>query len=468
MVSDQQALYLSPLGHDLQSAMSDIVGGLRLIGAGGMDPETALQLERVRAASDGMARMLEESLALVDPAAASAGPRGSDLEMRHFLYELEMRWAGRAHEKALAFQIVVAPEVPRVLAMNRTALDRILSNILSNAIKFTDTGTVRLSIALGANNGPGFSPAALAQLFRFAARPEGSLRAGLGFGLHIAKDMVERLGGTILVTNLPGGGAEVALDLPFAASQSLAPNGALTDLSGVSVLVAEDNATSQLLLAQMLATMGARVEVVADGCAALARLNAGGLDVALIDVEMPCLSGIEVIRRCRSAEAADASLDYLPIVAVTAYAGRGEQAAIRAAGADRIVQKPLPAIDTLGRTLAEVLGRAPQPRPAAERADNAAERPDNGAELERLLQIAGPVAQWIERSPPKRQVACSSHAGVTTASLRPEGVALLGAGQGNLHYAVCNAGRVLPLHHQLSLIHSALGNNVAELVQRQG
>ncbi len=58
VVSDQQALYLSLLGHDLQSAMSDIVGGLRLIGEGGMDPETALQLERVRAASDGMARML--------------------------------------------------------------------------------------------------------------------------------------------------------------------------------------------------------------------------------------------------------------------------------------------------------------------------------------------------------------------------------------------------------------------------
>lgn len=385
---------LSLLSHDLRAAVSDIIGGLRLIDHSGFDHDSSLQLERVRAAGEVLARLLEEAFAAMEGDAGVPGP--ANVQMLRFLHDVEMRWSGRAREKGLAFRVAVAPDVPKVLALDRIALERALANILSNAIKYTDTGAVGLSVAVtdsGAiriavrDQGPGFSDAALARLFEYAARPEGTGKPGHGLGLHISRDMAERMGGAIVAVNLPGGGAELAIELPRESWEPdlPPPERPLPDLSRIKVLVAEDNPTNQTIFGHMLGAMGAEFEIAEDGVEALDWLEREAFDLALIDVEMPRLSGIDVIRALRARGSAHRQM---PIIAATAYVLRANRDAIYAAGADAILAKPLPGITAFGQAVADALQRATGPvADAAEAAFGAAEL--NREKFDHLMEIAG-------------------------------------------------------------------------------
>lgn len=395
----EDAVRHSLLGHDLRAAMSDIIGGLRLIDQSGMDDGTRLQLERVRAAGETLARLLEEALTEMLDEGDLAPALPANIQMSRFLHDLEMRWSGRAREKGIGFQIAVAPDVPQVLSLDRIALERVLSNLLSNAVKHTDSGMVRLEVRVTAegalrirvtDQGPGFSDQALARLFQYAARPEGAAKPGHGLGMHISKTMTGRLGGTIRATNRPEGGAEVTLDLPADAWEAREPEEGvpLPDLSSVKVLVAEDTPTNQALIGQMLARMGAEFEIAEDGVEALEWLDREDFDLVLVDIEMPRLSGIEVIRTMRAPGSRHARV---PVVAVTAYVLRANRDAIYAAGADAILAKPLAGLDAFGLALGGVLGRLGATPPAlSDRAAEAAEL-DRGR-LDHLLGIAGPEA----------------------------------------------------------------------------
>ena len=386
------------LGHDLRAAVSDVIGGLRLIDQNDLDTHTRLQLERVRAAGELLARLMEEALAAMLGEEDGSGALPGNLQLARFLYDVEMRWSARAQEKGLGFKLSRAPDVPQVIALDRIALERILSNILSNAVKYTDRGSVSLDVAMspvGAltitvdDDGPGFSKEALARLFEFEGRPLGNAKPGLGLGMHITKDMTSRLGGRIAVENRPEGGARVRLELPAATwarggtADAAVP---LPDLSQLKVLVAEDNPTSQMIVGQMLTRMGAEHAIAEDGDEALHWLEREAFDLALIDIEMPRMSGIEVIRTLRTMTLANRKM---PVIAVTAYVMRANRDAIYAAGADAILPKPLPAIEVFGKAISDALCRtgslrgeqAPPPPPEM-----------NRATFDRLIAIAGPEA----------------------------------------------------------------------------
>jgi two-component system, OmpR family, aerobic respiration control sensor histidine kinase ArcB len=390
---------LALLGHDLRAAVSDIIGGLRLIDQRALDKSTQLQLERIRSAGEVLARLLEEGLSamLGDEEALAVHP--VNIQMSRFLYDLEMRWSGRARERGLPLILTVAPGLPPVIATDRSALERILSNILSNAIKYTDEGEVRVTVGLApdgslgfrvTDNGPGFSRAALDRLFQYHGRPDDTVKPGQGLGMHISKLLTGRLGGTITVENRMEGGASVSVELPKGAWQPVAPgvSADLPDLSSVKVLLAEDSPTNQLIIGQMLSQMGAAFEVAADGLEALHWLEREDFDIALIDIEMPRLSGIEVIRQLR---ANDRLHSHMPIVAVTAYVLRANREAIYASGADAILSKPIPSIEALGQAISGALDR---------RSDNTEPKAVIGeivpeldrARFDHLMEIAGPGA----------------------------------------------------------------------------
>lgn len=388
------------IGHDLRAAVSDIIGGLRLIDQDGMDPSTRLQLERVRAASETLARLLEEAMANIfgDEAVVLAPP--SNVQLARFLYDLEVRWSGRASEQGIGLEFRRADDLPLVLKVDRVALDRILSNILSNAIKYSDGGAIWMDVRLSddgalriavTDQGPGFSAEALARLFQYRGRPDGNGKPGHGLGMHITKNLSEVLGATVSVQNLPDGGACVTLTLP-PSLLSNATNDAgspLPDLSRTKVLVAEDSATNQLLIGQMLTSMGAEFETANDGVQALNWLERENFDLALIDIEMPRLGGIDVIKTIR---ANDRLYSRMPVVAITAYVLRANRNAIYAAGADAILAKPLGSIEAFGLAIGNVLRRAAL-GPDEVIAERTAELADFRREtFDRLLDVAGPEA----------------------------------------------------------------------------
>jgi CheY-like chemotaxis protein len=245
-------------------------------------------------------------------------------------------------------------------------LDRILGNLISNALNHAPGASVSLRIedVPGAgltlsvtDGGPGYPQAVLDRVGRGDdPAPMGS-RAGSGLGLRIAGELSRQIGGRLRLANAPNGGGAAQLHLPELVLDwdAIGPTPCLPpDLSGLRVLVAEDNLTNQTILRQLLGQMQADVLFVADGAAALELLDRQVFDIALIDIEMPRLSGLQVMQAVRARADAVAAM---PMVALTAYVLRDNREAIYAAGADGIIGKPISSGMEFGRAILRYAGR---------------------------------------------------------------------------------------------------------------
>lgn len=385
------------LGHDLRAAALDIAGGLRLVSHEGLNQDTRTQLERVRASGEILARLMEEGLSMMlGDDALRIATHPTNVHLGQLIYDVDMRWSGRARENGLEFRLAVGPEVPQVLALDRIALERVLSNLLSNAMTYSDHGMVVLDVDMlpsgdlciaVTDQGPGFSPEAMARLFEYGGKPSAISKPGQGLGMHITRTMAARLGGTISVANRPEGGARVTLVLPPdswtrpAFAEKPAP---LPDLSHCKILVVDDSATNRTIIGQMLAQMGAGVEIAQDGLAAMERLESQHFDLALIDIEMPGILGTEVIRTLRARNCRNAQI---PVIAITAHVLRAHHQVIFAAGADEVLTKPLAGLESFGLSVAAILRRRNTSADNGAKADPLTAACDG---LDQLLRTAGP------------------------------------------------------------------------------
>ncbi|MCP5088800.1 MAG: response regulator [Rhodobacteraceae bacterium] len=357
------------LSHDLRSAVSDIIGGLQLLDLSGLDEGNRRQVERISASAGLLYRLLEKSTSSDSGGELAADwHRATPIKISELLDTLEKRWSARAGEKGISLEFRLETEPGFLLNCSRLPLERLLANVLDNAIKNTDEG--KISVISSAQDsscvrfdvqdqGPGFSQDALDKLFSFGGRPVRSEKPGSGMGLFIAQQMVWRLNGTITVQNTSEG-ALVRIVLP------LQDDGATSDrpvvlsaqqpqqrLAGMCVLLAEDNKTNQIAAGQMLRTLGAEVSVAADGVEAWNLLERQTFDFAVLDIEMPRKSGLELIRDIRARTDAMARI---PLIALTAYVMREHRERILASGADGIIAKPLMDIDDFGESIEYILG----------------------------------------------------------------------------------------------------------------
>jgi CheY-like chemotaxis protein/anti-sigma regulatory factor (Ser/Thr protein kinase) len=339
-------------GHDIRAAVSDIIGGLRLMDVDRLPPDAQTHIERVRVAGETLAELVDGAMMLTSGQERSTA--AASFDFRSFLAGIDLRWSGRAREQGLTFRVEIDRHVAERVTVARIKLDRILGNLIANALKFTDAGQVVLSVWQQngdmhfqvRDQGRGFSDTALERLFTAGGRPEGQDRPGSGLGLHISKGLADGLGGSLRVENLPEGGADVTLTLPRATWECRDHVADMPDLSDLRILVAEDNETNQLLVRQMLDAMDARMLLARDGQETLDLLAREPVDIALIDIEMPKLSGIEVMQRLRATPGFDT-----PLVALTAYVMRENREAIYAAGADGVIAKPIRSVTAFGQAI---------------------------------------------------------------------------------------------------------------------
>ncbi|MEM8824910.1 MAG: ATP-binding protein [Pseudomonadota bacterium] len=385
---DEKAL----LAHDIRAAVADVIGGLRLMDTDHLPAAEREQMGRVQAASELLARLVEELL-IDDVPAEGLEPGGGNLNLRRFLEDELKRWRGVARPAGTVVRLDLHPDLPEVVRLNGLHLRRVVSNLMGNALRYGG-GEVTLAAKFGEANalifcvsddGPGFPPDLLDRLFQPSTKGQSS--PGTGMGLHIASAHAEGLGGHLTAENLPGRGARVMLIVPERVWRPEKPPGqnGLPDLTGRRVLVADDSPTNQLLVRSILAQLGAECEVASDGVEALNWLSRERFDAALIDVEMPVLGGLDVIRQERLRQVRGLAPP-MAILAMTAYVARDNRAALREAGADDILAKPLPEIEVFGRLLQQHLDDVPDPN---------CWRPDmapvlNLAVLTELLQSVGP------------------------------------------------------------------------------
>ena len=365
--------YLAMLSHDLRSAITNVISGLELMEDEGLDPESLLHKNGALSSARHVTRLID---GILDIRAIDENDFYLDLEtvkLPEFMQEIYRAWLGAVASKNLSFEIRKSDNLPELVQMDRGRILRVLGNLLDNAIKYTDAGDILLTVEMGPENslvfsvrdsGPGFSEEARSRLFEFRGRPDNSKKPGSGLGLHIAKSLVDNMGGTISVDNHPEGGAEISVSFPLVSesgeaqirqgdnaqptSVSVLPNAVLPDLSGMKILLAEDNTTNQLVVTQMLDAMGATFDVASDGAEAVEMFDTNSYDLALLDIEMPRLSGLDVIRHIRSRQ--DSRMK-MPVVALTAYALREHREKISEAGADGLIAKPILGIEDFGQAI---------------------------------------------------------------------------------------------------------------------
>ncbi|MGB3556169.1 MAG: ATP-binding protein [Jannaschia sp.] len=380
------------LAHDIRAAVSDVIGGLRLIDPDDMPEGVREQLGRIHVASELLARLVEEMLHGA-PGEGEVGDAGV-LNLGRFLDDELRRWHGAARPTGTRILLDPKGELPDVVGLNGLHLRRVIANLMGNALRHAPGGTVSLGAQVYrdgtlslcvSDDGPGFPPDLLTRLFDPATR--GGDEPGTGMGLHIAAAHAEGLGGKLAARNLPRGGAQVTLTVPerIWKRKPEAVPGTLADLAGWRVLVADDSATNQTLLRGMLGRMGAECELASDGIEALNWLARERFDLALVDLEMPRLGGLDVIRSERLRQARGIAPP-MAMVAMTAYVLRDNRDAIYAAGADGILAKPLGSIEMVGKVLRHYLAQAPDP---ADWTPEAAP-PLSVATLTELMAAAGP------------------------------------------------------------------------------
>ena len=248
---------------------------------------------------------------------------------------------------------------------------QILLNLLGNAVKFTEAGEVRIAATTRAeagqvavtltvtDTGIGMTETAMARLFRPFAQADSSTTrryGGFGLGLSITRRLAELMGGSVTVESAPGRGSRftATLRLPAATEAIAAGKPAPTTTMARSfprprLLVAEDHPVNREVLGRMLELLGCEADMAADGAAALALWREGRHRVALIDLHMPVLDGLDLARAIRREEAATGR-PRTALVAVTANALTGDAERCRAAGMDGFVPKPV-ALEALGRAL---------------------------------------------------------------------------------------------------------------------
>ncbi len=394
---DEPVLLL--FGHDLRAALSDVVGGLRFVDLDSLGSGARLQIERARVSAETLTRLLECGLAEIEGRIGPAEPEYLDLH--RFLTDLDLRWSGRALEKGVGFTLHRASDLPSGLLLDRVALDRVLSNLLGNAIKYSGGQPVVCDVKMhGADQlrwtvrdaGPGYPTAILDQNLLLRDRRADALQTGSGLGLFIVADLVHRMGGRLSLHNGPASGAAAQIDLPLTMPSdadwtTIARQSPL--LVGKRVLIADDNPTSQTILAGLAKGLGAQVEVVDDGEMALDRLQWGNFDLLVVDVEMPKLSGLDVMRCLRRMPG---TIAQIPVIAVTAYGPNAHRKAILAAGANDLMVKPVACPLAFGSVVRRVLASRPQLQPgrASINADAEPGLSLDKTRLTRLLDMAGP------------------------------------------------------------------------------
>lgn len=368
------------LRHDIEIALRSVIDGIGRVDILTLPEPARLQFERVTASARTLARLVD-TLPGEAPTVSSGSPAAADLG--RLVAHLRRRYTAEAQDRGLAFGVDVAAGLPATLALDPVSLVRILDNLIGNALLCAGSGTVTLDIYA--------EPGAIAFRVRdddVAGRSGDGAAADRGVGHHIVRCLTAALGGTVSLD--PGAGRfEATVSFPAEAGSDAPTMADTSGLEGLRVLLAEDNPTNRMVASQMLRTLRAEVTVCADGVEALETFERLPFDLVVVDIEMPRMSGLDVIRAIRSRNDARSRV---PIVALTAYAMREHRERIAAAGANGLISKPVTSVDALGRDLAAhaLLARAAlAPRPAPAAVSEAGPAVDS-ATYEALCEAIGP------------------------------------------------------------------------------
>jgi signal transduction histidine kinase/FixJ family two-component response regulator len=346
-----KSVFLATMSHEIRSPLNGIIGMSELMCDDPLVPQQRARLAIIRQSGDVLLDVIND---ILDFSKLESG--GIDLAIADFALDelttsVEQILSGRARAKKLAFDMDF-PDL--VIASDPARLRQILVNVVGNAIKFTQEGSVRVSGRIVRrldqdwlqvqvdDTGIGMSPETLSHLFEEFTQGDPSINrrfGGTGLGLAICKRIATALGGSINASSQLGAGSKFVIELPCKVRSEAvrkereAPYPRLP--SGLRVLVVDDNAVNREVAVSLLERLGASARVAHDGAQAVEMLEIERFDLVLMDMQMPVMDGLTATRTLRALH------DRTPVVGLTANAFESDRQDCIAAGMDGFVAKPL-------------------------------------------------------------------------------------------------------------------------------
>ncbi len=358
--------FLANMSHEIRTPLNGVIGVAQALSHTDLSEEQRNMLKLIDASGRTLQILLSDilDLARVESGRLQLTPEPMDLHLA--VEEAAQLYAESAREKGLQYMVEIAEDCPRWIEGDVVRLKQILTNLVSNAVKFTAEGMVQLTIGAGveasgretlrlavSDTGIGFDAATRDRLFsRFEQADGGITRqfGGSGLGLAICRQLAEMMGGTLDCESEPGGGACFMLSVPLkrvAAPVDEAPAAPVAESrEGLNILVADDHPTNRKVVELILSQVGARMVLVENGQQAVDAYRDDRFDIVLMDMQMPVMDGLTATREIRSIEASDGR-GRTPVVMLTANALAEHVAAAQAAGADRHLAKPFDAAELI-------------------------------------------------------------------------------------------------------------------------
>lgn len=387
-------MFLAVMSHEIRTPLNGMMGMLQLLKLTALNNEQRDMVEIALHSSEGLLGLLTD---LLDFSKIEAGRMELDqesFELRRLVEDVIAIQATSVQKKDLVLKCRIEHRVSDYRRGDILRLQQILTNLLNNAIKFTEKGEVSLRLSQGqaadevffevSDTGIGIAPELGDVIFEPFMQADGSIRrkhGGTGLGLPICRRLVRAMGGELNYESRAAGGTR------FYFSLKLPEVGLVTETlpeiktvlpDGARVLVVEDNLVNQMVAVKMLEKLGLAADVALDGEQGLAAIAAKSYDLVLMDMMMPVLDGLDATRRLRAHESNE---QHLTVIAMTANISDADREMCFAAGMDDFLPKPI-AIENLKAILGRWLN-----------SNESESQPETSDEQENLLKTV--LDRWV-------------------------------------------------------------------------
>ncbi|MHB8072229.1 hybrid sensor histidine kinase/response regulator [Desulfosporosinus fructosivorans] len=409
-VNRAKSEFLANMSHEIRTPINGIVGMIDLTLLKVINQEQRQNLEIAKACADSLLKIINDILDFSKIEAGKLVIEKIGFNMGDLLDSTIKTHSPLAMKKKLELKCDFSSSIPQTMQGDPNRLKQILNNLLNNALKFTEHGSVTLSVKelsimdemvevmfAICDSGIGISEQDQEKLFRNFSQVDGSITrkyGGTGLGLAISKQLVQMMGGTITVESQKGKGSTFSFSLKFLLSEKLSyptqdtftPNHTTKPLR---ILIVEDDKVNLMVLTLMLKEKGHFIESASNGFEALSLHEKNVYDVIFMDIQMPIMDGIEATAKIREREG---ERRHTPIIALTAYALVGDREKFLSYGLDEYIPKPIKMCE-LSQLLEVVVNRGISAKKSGDESEQEVKISDSG----KVLNLSYDVPLGVDR-----------------------------------------------------------------------